>query len=115
MPQGATAAKVLDLAAQQNHCYLPTYRKFSIGRYIVSICGVAQDNAKRQYWIIYVNGAPAQYGVDDLIPNNGDRITFKYVKLNWYQQYNEMQIESEIYAITEAIYHMAVSFLVTWT
>ena len=50
---------------------------------ITSICCVAKDWKKRQYWSIYVNGKTAQYGVDGLKPKDGDLITFKYKKLNF--------------------------------
>ena len=82
IPQGTTAYHILEKAKLQNPCYKATYRKYSFGRSITSICRVAKDG-KKHYWMIYVNGKSAQYGVDGLKPKNGDIITFKYKKVNF--------------------------------
>ena len=81
--QGATAYDVLEKAKFLNPCYRATYRKRSYGRSVTSICCVRSDWRKRHYWVIYINGKPAQYGVDGLEPKDGDLITFKYQKVNF--------------------------------
>ena len=81
--QGTTVYEILEKAKLQNPCYKATYKKYSFGHSITSICCVAKDWKKRQYWSIYVNGKTAQYGVDALKPKDGDLITFKYKKLNF--------------------------------
>ena len=78
VPEGTTAYKILGLAGEQNSCYKATYKKYSFGRSVTSICGVATDGSKKYDWLIYVNGKSAQYGVDGLKPKDGDLITFKY-------------------------------------
>ena len=59
------------------------YKKYSFGHFITSICSVGSDWKKKHYWMIYVNGKSAQYGVDGLKPKDGDIITFKYKKVNF--------------------------------
>ena len=81
--EGQTAYTVLELAKSQNSCYTATYKKYSFGRSITSICGVSSDWSKKQYWLIDINGKSAKYGVDGLKPKDGDMITFKYVKLSF--------------------------------
>ena len=97
--EGTTAKVILDKAMLaivknpnnkcnntcNNKCKKPAveYKKYSFGHSITSICGVAKDWKKRHYWMIYVNGKTAQYGVDGLKPKDGDIITFIYKKLNF--------------------------------
>ena len=81
--QGATAYHVLEKAKLQNPCYRAIYEKKAYGRFVESICCVGSDWKKKHYWMIYVNGKSAQYGVDGLKPNDGDIITFKYKKVNF--------------------------------
>ena len=81
--QGTTVYEILEKARVKNPCYKATYTKRSFGRSIKSICCVAKDWEKKQYWLIYVNGKIAQYGVDGLKPKDGDLITFKYKKVNF--------------------------------
>ena len=83
VPEGTTAKTILDLAGKQNSCYRATYKKYSFGHSVTSICGVGTDVSKKYYWLIYVNGKSAQYGVDGLKPKDGDLITFKYKKLTF--------------------------------
>ena len=82
--QGTAVYEILEKAKLQNPCYTATYKKYSFGRSITSICCVAKDWKKKHYWMIYVNGKSAQYGVDGLKPKDGDIITFKYKKVNFY-------------------------------
>ena len=81
--QGTTVYEILEKAKLQNPCYKATYKKYSFGRFVTSICGVASDWKKKHYWMIYVNGKSAQYGVDGLKPNDDDLITFIYKKVNF--------------------------------
>ena len=81
--QGTTVYKILEKAKLKNPCYKATYTKRSFSRTITSICCVAKDWKKNHYWLIYVNGKTAQYGVDGLKPKDGDLITFKYEKVNF--------------------------------
>ena len=79
--QGATAYHVLEEAKFLNPCFRAIYKKYSFGRFVESICCVGSDWRKRHYWMIYINGKSAQYGVDGLKPKDGDLITFKYKKV----------------------------------
>ena len=81
--QGTTAYEILEEAKSKDSCYTATYKKYSFGRFVTSVCGVEQDWRKKQYWMIYINGKSAQYGVDGLKPKNGDKITFIYKKVNF--------------------------------
>ncbi|CAB4028535.1 gastric intrinsic factor-like [Paramuricea clavata] len=81
--EGTTAYSILVMAGKQNSCYTATYKKYSFGRSVTSICGVAKDSSKNYYWLIYVNEKSAKYGVDGLKPKDGDLITFKYEKLTF--------------------------------
>ena len=81
--QGATAYEILEKAKLLHPCFKATYEKKSYGRFVESICCVGSDWRKRHYWMIYVNGKSAQYGVDGLEPKDGDLITFKYKKVNF--------------------------------
>ena len=91
--EGTTAKVILDRAMllikqnPDNGCekFKPAvqYEKYSFGHFITSICGVAKDWKKKHYWMIYVNGKSAQYGVDELQPKHGDIITFIYKKVNF--------------------------------
>ena len=81
--QGATAYDVLEKAKFLNPCYRAIYEKKSYGRFVESICCVGSDWRKRHYWMIYINGKTAQYGVDGLEPKDGDLITFEYKKVNF--------------------------------
>ena len=88
--EGTTAKVILDRAMSvigqnsDNDCKERVkYRKYSFGHFITSICGVGSDWKKKHYWMIYVNGKSAQYGVDGLKPKDGDIIRFKYKKVNF--------------------------------
>ena len=88
--EGTTAKVILDRAMlvikqnPDNDCKERVkYKKYSFGHFITSICGVAKDWKKKHYWMIYVNGKSAQYGVDELQPKHGDIITFIYKKVNF--------------------------------
>ena len=88
--EGTTAKVILDRAMSaivqnpKNDCKDSVrYKKYSFGHFITSICGVGSDWKKKHYWMIYVNGKSAQYGVDRLIPKDGDIIRFKYKKVNF--------------------------------
>ena len=90
IPEGTTAKVILDTAMlamlqnPDNDCQEHvTYKKYSFGHFITSICGVANDWRKRHYWMIYVSGKSTQYNVDELKPKDGDIITFKYKKVNF--------------------------------
>ena len=87
--EGTIAKVILDTAMSvigqnsDNDCEERVkYKKYSFGHFITSICGVGSDWKKKHYWMIYVNGKSAQYGVDGLKPKDGDIITFKYKKVN---------------------------------
>ena len=76
---GSTAFDFLQLASQQNPCYLSEYITYpSLGRYITTICCVTQNKTSDFYWFIYINNTLAPVGVDFLIPNNGDVLRFEY-------------------------------------
>ena len=81
--QGTTAYEILGKAKFIDSCYTATYKKYSFGRFITSICGVRSNPNKKQYWMIYINGKYAKYGVDGLKPEDGDIITFVYKKMNY--------------------------------
>ncbi|XP_028400195.1 transcobalamin-2-like [Dendronephthya gigantea] len=83
LAKGATAYVVLELAKLKNSCYTATYKKYSFGRSVTSICGVSSDWKQKQYWMIAINGKASKYGVDSIKPKDGDLITFKYVKLSF--------------------------------
>ena len=90
IPEGNTTKAILDKAMlaivqnPKNDCEDSVrYKKYSFGHFITSICGVASNWKKKHYWMIYVNGKSAQYGVDELIPKDGQIITFKYKKVNF--------------------------------
>ena len=89
--EGTKAKVILDRAMSvikqnpDNDCEEPAveYKRYSFGHSITSICDVASDWKKKHYWMIYVNGKSAQYGVDGLEPKHGDLITFIYKKVNF--------------------------------
>ena len=81
--KGTTVYEILEKAKLQNVCYTATYKKYLFGRFVTSICRVASDRKKKHYWMIYVNGKSAQYGVDGLKPKDDDLITFIYKKVNF--------------------------------
>ena len=78
--QGTTGFKILELASQKNPSFTFEFKKFSFGDLITSINGVKQDPAAKLSWLIYKNGVEANVGIDELIPSNGDILTFKYEK-----------------------------------
>lgn len=81
--EGTTVYEILEKAKLQNPCYRATYEKRSFGHSITSICCVAREWKKKQYWMIYINGKSAQRGVDGLQPEDGDIIMLIYKKLNF--------------------------------
>ena len=82
VPKGTTAFEILKLAGQENPCYKAKYKVFpSLGRFITSICSIEQDPSAGLYWLIYENGNPAKFGVDQLKPKEGTRLTFRYEKI----------------------------------
>jgi hypothetical protein len=81
--EGTTAYEILEMAKLQNSCYTATYKKYSWGHSVQSICGVFSDWKKKQYWMIYINEKSSQYGVDGLKPNDGDLIRFIFKKLTF--------------------------------
>ena len=78
--QGSNAFDVLQQASQQNPCFRSEYIEYSFGRYITTICCLEQDSTPQGgfSWFIYNNTELSPVGVDDLIPEDGDTITFKY-------------------------------------
>ena len=81
--EGATAYDILELAKTQNSCYTAVYKKYPFGRSVTSICGVSKNPLASLYWMIYVDGSSAKYGVDGLKPKDGVLLTFKYQKLDF--------------------------------
>ena len=81
--EGTTAYSILELAKKQNSCYTAVYKKYSFGRSITSICGVSKNPSASLYWMIYVDGSSAKYGVDGLKPKDGALLTFKYQKVDF--------------------------------
>ena len=77
-PKGTTAFQFLQRAAQLNPCYIFKYIKYSIGRYITTICGVKENKKNNFYWFIYLNGNLSPAGADLLKPKNGDTLKFEY-------------------------------------
>jgi len=56
------------------------YKEYDFGVYIESINGLAGDD--NHYWALYVNGEYAQAGADQTILSQGDRIEFRYEKID---------------------------------
>ena len=80
---GTTAFEFLQLAAQQNPCYLSEYLTYPrLGRYITTICCVTQNLTSNFYWFVYINNTLSPVGVDFLKPNNGDVLRFEYRFIN---------------------------------
>ena len=81
--QGATAFQFLQLASEQNPCYLFQYITYqSLGHYITTICCVEQNTTSNFYWFVYINNTLSPVGVDFLKPNNGDILKFEYRFIN---------------------------------
>jgi hypothetical protein len=78
--EGTNGFKVLQLASQKTPSFTFKDITDSLGHYITSINGVLQDTASKLSWFIYKNGVSSQVGIDEIIPANGDTITFKYEK-----------------------------------
>ena len=82
-PHGTTGFQLLQLASQQNPCYLSEYKNFStLGRYITSICDVGQNTTSNFYWFIYLNEQFSEVGVDFIKPENGDILKFEHRFIN---------------------------------
>ena len=80
---GTTAFEFLQLAAQQNPCYLSEYLTYPrLGHYITTICCVTQNLTSNFYWFVYINNTLSPVGVDFLKPNNGDVLRFEYRFIN---------------------------------
>ena len=80
---GTTAFEFLQLAAQQNPCYLFEYLTYPrLGHYITTICCVTQNLTSNFYWFLYINNTLSPVGVDFLKPNNGDVLRFEYRFIN---------------------------------
>jgi hypothetical protein len=47
-----------------------------LGYLVIMLNGTYDLPAQSQYWEIYYNGQPASKGIDDLILNPGDKLTF---------------------------------------
>lgn len=78
----ATAYDILEIAKTINVCYTAVYKNYpGLGRMIIAICDVCENSEKKLFWMIYENGKPAQYGVDQLIPKDGEKLTFKYTRV----------------------------------
>jgi len=55
------------------------YKEYDFGVFIESINGLAGDES--HYWALYVNGEYAQAGADQTILNQGDKIEFRYERI----------------------------------
>ena len=85
-----TAFEFLQLAAQQNPCYLSEYLTYPrLGRYITTICCVTQNLTSNFYWFLYINNTLSPVGVDFLKPNNGDVLRFEYRSINSHENRTE--------------------------
>ncbi|XP_028410477.1 uncharacterized protein LOC114533093 isoform X2 [Dendronephthya gigantea] len=81
--QGTTAFQFLQLASDQNPCYLFQYITYpSLGHYITTICCVEQNTTSKFYWFVYINNTQSPVGVDLIKPNNGDVLKFEYRFIN---------------------------------
>lgn len=79
VPEGTTAYDIQQEASKQHPCFKAVYQTFTgLGRYITTMCCVEQNQAASLYWMIYVDGSQAQYGVDQLKPNDGQFLSFRY-------------------------------------
>ena len=80
---GTTGFQLLQLASQQNPCYLSEYKNFlTLGHYITSICDVEQNTTSNFYWFIYLNEQFSEVGVDFIKPENGDILKFEHRFIN---------------------------------
>lgn len=80
---GTNAFDLLQMASQRHPCFNFEYKVFpSLGRYISSICCVAQNTTTQQYWLIYINDKSSPVGVDQLQPKTGDTLQFIYRQLS---------------------------------
>ena len=77
-PNGTAAFDFLELAGELNPCYIFSYKTFSIGRYITTICCVQENRNESYYWFIYLNGKLSPVGADLLKPKDGNTLLFEY-------------------------------------
>ena len=49
-----------------------------MGYFVTEINGVKNDPQTGKYWIYYINGQTAQFGISSYIINKGDKIEWKY-------------------------------------
>ena len=80
---GTNAHDILKLAANQHPCYHFTAVLGSYGHSVLSICDIHRVPVEKFYWMIYIDGHSAPVGIDDLKPQNGDILSFKFEKLHW--------------------------------
>ena len=83
--QGSNAFDVLQQASQQNPCFRSEYSQNRSGRYVTTICCLEEDFTPQGNfsWFIYKNTEFSPVGGDDLIPEDGDTITFQYKFWKW--------------------------------
>ncbi len=81
MGDSTEAGKTVGEATQaiaRKHATTFMYEVSSMGWFVTELAGVKQNTAKGQYWLYYINGQFAEKGVDQVILQPGDTLTWKY-------------------------------------
>ena len=78
--QGSTALDALKAASQLHGCYQFDAKTTAWGAYITKICRIAKNDAKKIYWMFYIDDEAANVGVSGHIVKEDQCVTMKYKK-----------------------------------
>jgi len=59
------------------------YAEYDMGIWIEAIGGLQNNKKEKKNWMYYVNGEKANKGAGEQIVKPGDKIEWKYEKVNW--------------------------------
>ena len=92
---GTNAFDLLQMASQRHPCFNFEYKVSPpYGRYISSICCVAENTTTQQSWFIYINDKSSPVGVDLLQPKTGDTLQFIYRQ--WSSGHNQSELDENM-------------------
>lgn len=81
VPKGSTAIEALRVASQLHSCYRFTTKTTAWGDYLTQLCRTPKSDAKKVYWVFYVDKQLATVGIGHHVVKENQCIIFKYKKL----------------------------------
>ena len=83
VPEGSTALEALRMASQAHGCYRFETQKTAWGEYLTKLCRTPKSDAKKIYWIFYIDDKLSSVGLNSHVVKKNECIVMKYRKLDF--------------------------------